>query len=226
MAFMSLFSYSWHIGPTVKSQGRRGQPPGQQTGESLLRWTRVPIPGWRWRAVVLASFPVQGRSSGTIGRPPKQRTLVLMINMDFQNTQFLRENVINGRRARGIINYLIVFAFKSASPALMLRSYWWLSLRFSLLWRWPAIQSIKSPSSIPKLIWGLGIFSLPLPPANLPFKALSFHLFSKQNSAATAVAALPFQMLLTTNYSLPVLARISPLFHLAPRTHLLNSKAF
>lgn len=221
---MSLFSCSWNIGPTVKSQGRRGQPPGQQTGESLLLWT-VPRP----RSAAAGGGPGQpscAKEQQRHDRPPTNNSehWSWWLIWIFKYSVLEGKHVINSGRARGIINYLILFAFKSTSPALMLCSYWWLSLRFSLLWWWPAIQSIKSLSSIPKLIWGLRTFSLPLPPANLPFKALSFHLFSKQNSAA--VAALPFQMLLTTNYSLWVLARISPLFHLARRTHLLNSKAF
>ena len=155
--------------------------------------------------------------------PQTNRTITVK-ETENQSKQLWIQHVYHRYSGQRTTLYLILFAFKSTSPALMLCSYWWLSLRFSLLWWWPAIQSIKSLSSIPKLIWGLRTFSLPLPPANLPFKALSFHLFSKQNSAA--VAALPFQMLLTTNYSLRVLARISPLFRLAHRTHLLNSKAF
>lgn len=40
--------------------------------------------------------------------PGEEQTLVLMINIDFQNTQFLRENtLLVVGAAGGIINYLI-----------------------------------------------------------------------------------------------------------------------
>lgn len=65
-------------------------------------------------------------------------------------------------------------------------------------------------------------FSLPPPAFKPAFLKLLASICSLNKTAA--VATLPFQMLLTTNYSPRVLARISPLFYLAPRTHLLNSK--
>lgn len=237
MAFMFPFC-NWNLVPTVKSRGQGALLAGLcgRLGESAGPGPEPHSGGGGAVPAALrprASSVPPGRSGERARRQSGRRgpqaahgqvqTLVSKMSMDFQNTQFLGQHALVVGAAGGVINYLnlLLGPRPAHCPRLPTDSltqvfrYWAVTSDSGLLNLLP-----ESPDPFEASI----TFSLPPPAFKLSFLKPLASICSLNKTAA--VATLPFQMLLTTNYSPRVLARISPLFYLAPRTHLLNSKAF